>query len=243
MDKLYSIDEIFEKRFFRIPDFQRGYAWRADKEVREFWEDIVNLDSSKSHYTGQITLEKVPNEISQLWNDEKVLINNSYKPMYIVDGQQRVAHLLGIVVGRARRLGGKVAQRVDFGYKGHEVVVHIFSLAGRVFQFRGEAVEPALARLERVERAACLVVVPEPPEGVAGIVHTISMTIDMVKRGFGQRGYRHRSYILRQFLGFDSATVGFLHGEVVGSSSILARHKQEKTCDDQKQFSHFVFFL
>lgn len=90
MDKLYSIDEIFEKRFFRIPDFQRGYAWRADKEVREFWEDIVNLDSSKSHYTGQITLEKVPNEISQLWNDEKVLINNSYKPMYIVDGQQRL---------------------------------------------------------------------------------------------------------------------------------------------------------
>ncbi len=90
MDQLYSLNEIFEKRFFRIPDYQRGYAWRADKEVKEFWEDIVNLDYSRSHYTGQITLEKVPDEINKTWNDEKFLINNMYKPMYIVDGQQRL---------------------------------------------------------------------------------------------------------------------------------------------------------
>jgi uncharacterized protein with ParB-like and HNH nuclease domain len=90
MDKLYSLNEIFEKRFFRIPDYQRGYAWRADKEIKEFWEDIVNLNDSRSHYTGQITLEKVPDKISKLWNDELFLINNMYKPMYIVDGQQRL---------------------------------------------------------------------------------------------------------------------------------------------------------
>ncbi len=90
MDQLYSLNEIFEKRFFRIPDYQRGYAWRADKEIKEFWEDIVNLDDSRSHYTGQITLEKVPDKISKLWNDETFLIRNMYKPMYVVDGQQRL---------------------------------------------------------------------------------------------------------------------------------------------------------
>lgn len=90
MDQLYSLNEIFEKRFFRIPDYQRGYAWRADKEVKEFWEDIVNLDEKRAHYTGQITLEKVPDSISKNWNDEQFLINNMYKPMYIVDGQQRL---------------------------------------------------------------------------------------------------------------------------------------------------------
>ena len=90
MDKLYSLNELFEKRFFRIPDYQRGYAWRADKEIKEFWEDIVNLDDSRSHYTGQITLEMVPTEISNLWNEELFLIRNMYRPMYIVDGQQRL---------------------------------------------------------------------------------------------------------------------------------------------------------
>ncbi len=90
MDQLYSLNEIFEKRFFRIPDYQRGYAWRADKEVKEFWEDIVNLDDTKSHYTGQITLEKVPDTISKSWNDELFLIRDMYKPMFIVDGQQRL---------------------------------------------------------------------------------------------------------------------------------------------------------
>lgn len=28
-----SINKIFEGRLFRIPDYQRGYAWRSDKEV------------------------------------------------------------------------------------------------------------------------------------------------------------------------------------------------------------------
>ena len=90
MDQLYSLNKIFEKRFFRIPDYQRGYAWRADKEIKEFWEDLVNLDASRSHYTGQITLEKVPDKISRLWNDEQFLIQDDYAPMYIVDGQQRL---------------------------------------------------------------------------------------------------------------------------------------------------------
>lgn len=120
MDQLLSLNEIFEKRFFRIPDYQRGYAWRADKEIKEFWEDMVNLDEAKSHYTGQITLEKVPDEISKTWNDEKILIHNVYKPMYIVDGQQRLTTSVILIQGICDFLNqlhpGLSDDDIDFDY-------------------------------------------------------------------------------------------------------------------------------
>jgi len=58
MSDLLSLNEIFSHRMFRISDYQRGYAWRAQKEVAEFWEDLLNLNGGHKHYTGLITLEK-----------------------------------------------------------------------------------------------------------------------------------------------------------------------------------------
>ena len=157
MDQLYSINEIFEKRFFRIPDYQRGYAWRADKEVKEFWEDIVNLDSSKSHYTGQITLEKVPDETSNSWNEEKVLINNMYKPMYIVDGQQRLTTsviLIQCICDFLNRLNPNVLDEdIDFDYstlkeiKEH-YLIKIYKKVTKVFLFGYEQDNPSFTFLK-----------------------------------------------------------------------------------------------
>ncbi len=42
MNELKSLSQIFQERIFRIPDYQRGYAWQA-AQLRDFWEDIVNL--------------------------------------------------------------------------------------------------------------------------------------------------------------------------------------------------------
>lgn len=90
--KLYSLDTIFTKRLFRIPDFQRGYAWRTGKEGREvidFWEDLLNLGSqNQRHYTGVLTLEEYTP--SQEVREKEWLIEEEYKPVYVVDGQQRL---------------------------------------------------------------------------------------------------------------------------------------------------------
>ena len=73
MKELQSLDDIFNKKIFRIPDYQRGYAW-GEKQLVEFWEDLLSLDSHRSHYTGVLSIKKVPEEIWSNWNDEKWLI-------------------------------------------------------------------------------------------------------------------------------------------------------------------------
>lgn len=39
MEQLLSMSKIFSEKIFRIPDYQRGYAWTL-KEVKDFWGGI-----------------------------------------------------------------------------------------------------------------------------------------------------------------------------------------------------------
>lgn len=57
-NKLQSLTEIFNEKFFRIPDFQRGYSWQ-EKQLEDFWEDLINLQNDKTHYTGLLTVEPI----------------------------------------------------------------------------------------------------------------------------------------------------------------------------------------
>ena len=56
--KLCSLNELFNTKFFRIPDFQRGYSW-GDVQLEDFWSDLENLKDRKSHYTGLLTIEPI----------------------------------------------------------------------------------------------------------------------------------------------------------------------------------------
>lgn len=90
MEELESIQDIFKDKVFRIPDYQRGYAWSI-KQLKDFWEDIVNLPVNRFHYTGLLSLKKLDRNMWSTWNDEKWLIEDrGYKPFHIVDGQQRL---------------------------------------------------------------------------------------------------------------------------------------------------------
>lgn len=90
MKELQSLDDIFNKRIFRIPDYQRGYAWR-EKQLVEFWDDLLSLDNHRSHYTGVLSIKAVPQETIDSWNDETWLIKGrKYEAYYVVDGQQRL---------------------------------------------------------------------------------------------------------------------------------------------------------
>lgn len=91
MDEPRSLDNLFEKKIFRIPDYQRGYAWQRE-QLKDFWEDLVNLSENRSHYTGVITLKEIlANEISESDKEYWLVDDHSYKLYHIVDGQQRLA--------------------------------------------------------------------------------------------------------------------------------------------------------
>jgi hypothetical protein len=81
-----NLTELFSTRVFRIPDYQRGYAW-GDKQLSELWDDIDEIQfvngEYKKHYTGTIYLEETKAEESEEWISNLKFYN-------VVDGQQRL---------------------------------------------------------------------------------------------------------------------------------------------------------
>jgi len=94
---LKSLSKIFTEKLFRIPDYQRGYAWN-EKHLKDFWTDLIQLEEGKNHYLGVLTVESVPKEKYKLWeNDVWIIESKNYEPLYIVDGQQRLTTSLVLI--------------------------------------------------------------------------------------------------------------------------------------------------
>ena len=90
MQQLTNLDTVFKKKIFRIPDYQRGYAWQL-RQLTDFWEDLMSLEDGKNHYTGVLSLEEVPQNKWEQWGEDKWIIENKgYTPFFVVDGQQRL---------------------------------------------------------------------------------------------------------------------------------------------------------
>ena len=105
MDEPKALDSLFKQKIFRIPDYQRGYAWQRE-QLKAFWEDLVNLSGNRAHYTGVLTLKQIrnvePNE-KEYWLVE----DYSYEVYHVVDGQQRLTTFiifLQALVGFLKRL-------------------------------------------------------------------------------------------------------------------------------------------
>lgn len=88
--ELKSLKEIFDNQLFRIPDYQRGYSWRPDFEITDFWEDLIHLQKDRIHFSGVITIEGVKNCELNKWEEDNWLIDQGYHATYVVDGQQRL---------------------------------------------------------------------------------------------------------------------------------------------------------
>jgi uncharacterized protein with ParB-like and HNH nuclease domain len=90
MEEPKSLDSLFKEKIFRIPDYQRGYAWQRE-QLKDFWEDLVNLSGERSHYTGVLTLKQItPGEIAESDKEFWLVDDHSYRVYHIVDGQQRL---------------------------------------------------------------------------------------------------------------------------------------------------------
>lgn len=99
MNDLLSLQDLFNKKIFRIPDYQRGYSWE-ELQLKEFWSDLLNLLPDRDHYTGMISLKKLDfNYVNnEKWNDERWLIQNwGYVPYHVVDGQQRLTTFIILI--------------------------------------------------------------------------------------------------------------------------------------------------
>lgn len=88
--ELYSVSKIFTETLLRIPDYQRGYAW-TEKHLKDYWNDLCQLENNKNHYVGVLTLEEASAECLAKWTDDHWIIKSkSFSPFHVVDGQQRL---------------------------------------------------------------------------------------------------------------------------------------------------------
>jgi len=89
---LLSLSALFQNKFFRIPDYQRGYAWKHE-QLADFWEDLLNLHEGRYHYTGMLSLKEIKPQEVKFWDDDDwrwLREEEGYTPYHVVDGQQRL---------------------------------------------------------------------------------------------------------------------------------------------------------
>ncbi|NLL62782.1 MAG: DUF262 domain-containing protein [Ruminococcaceae bacterium] len=88
-NELQALNSLFQNRLFRIPDYQRGYAWQQPQLVN-FWEDLNNLQMDRYHYTGLLSLKLLEGKETVNWGNDLWMVDKGFKPCHIVDGQQRL---------------------------------------------------------------------------------------------------------------------------------------------------------
>ncbi len=88
--ELQNLASIFNNKLFRIPDYQRGYAW-GEHQLTDFWSDLQRVGTERTHYCGQLTLEKADEQAWRQWSDDCWLVEEAdFEPYFVVDGQQRL---------------------------------------------------------------------------------------------------------------------------------------------------------
>ncbi len=98
MNNTLTIEGLFEGRIFRVPDYQRGYAWESQQRT-EFLEDLDILGVGREHYTGTIVLHERDPDARRLGSDGK-----SFGVVDVVDGQQRLATVVLLLDSIRREL-------------------------------------------------------------------------------------------------------------------------------------------
>jgi uncharacterized protein with ParB-like and HNH nuclease domain len=120
--ELKNLSELFQNRLFRIPDYQRGYAWKHEQLV-DFWEDLLNLHEGRYHYTGLLSLKGVKAHNNGLWGEDEWLIENGFSRWHVVDGQQRLTTfsiLMNEIVNLVQNIDDNKDKQDDSIYLGYE---------------------------------------------------------------------------------------------------------------------------
>lgn len=94
-----NFGELFTNgRTFVVPRFQRDYKWTQDN-WEDLWQDLLNVvESNRQHYMGAIVLK--PND-------------DNPKQFEVIDGQQRLATLVLLVLAGIKTFETWAANRLD----------------------------------------------------------------------------------------------------------------------------------
>ncbi len=103
MDNLTNLQDLFKNSVFRVPDYQRGYAWKS-QNVDDLLEDIETLEIGTKHYTGTLVLKK---------GEELQGLGQVLRQYDIVDGQQRLTTLVILLKNIVGILGSKKMSEED----------------------------------------------------------------------------------------------------------------------------------
>ena len=90
-NELQSLSVLFQNRLFRIPDYQRGYAWKHE-QLADFWEDLLNLHEDRYHYTGLLSLKAAGRESIESFAKLEWM-PSGFKLFHVVDGQQKINNI------------------------------------------------------------------------------------------------------------------------------------------------------
>jgi len=87
----YSLEKLFNRNIFQIPDYQRYYSWEKS-HYKDLWKDLINIigEGDREHYMGTVIC-KYEDKVS---GDEFGLDFFKY---HIVDGQQRMTTLVILI--------------------------------------------------------------------------------------------------------------------------------------------------
>lgn len=89
MENLFTVGKVFSDRIFRVPDYQRGYAWE-EQQCQDFLEDLELLSKNQEHFLGLLILHKHTNDKGKMVDHH----GHAYSIYDVVDGQQRLTTLV-----------------------------------------------------------------------------------------------------------------------------------------------------
>ena len=120
-----TLSNLLDGKIFRIPDYQRGYAWE-EKQLKDFVQDIDALidDDILSHYTGTIVIFQNNRKLIENYGTKKMELND------IVDGQQRLttcSMYLSIIIKELIGLGctGFESELSNYLYSGSKTKLQL----------------------------------------------------------------------------------------------------------------------
>jgi len=67
IQRILSLGEFLKSKIFKVPSYQRNYAWE-NKHLRDLWNDLYYISDDKKHFFGTIIVKE--SEKNKNWTND-----------------------------------------------------------------------------------------------------------------------------------------------------------------------------